>query len=275
MLVNGVVRPSLTIRKGLMRFRILNGSNARIYNLRLSYNRKFHQIATDGGLLGKPVELQVLRLAPGEREETLDRFSGAEDVLIEHQLMPERSSRQSGRMPMMMGMVVRDDSLSIIRLKSEAILSSNNNIFERLVSVREWNPGEVNKTRRFELRMGMGGMMGSGGGFTINGKSIDINRIDETVKLNAVEIWEIFNNSPRYHPFYIHNTQFRIVDRDGKPAVSNEQGLKDIVLVEAGETARVTTQFENYTDPEKPYLYHCHILVHEDAGMMGQFTVPT
>ena len=75
------------------------------------------------------------------------------------------------------------------------------------------------------------------------------------------------------HPFHIHNTQFRILDRDGRAPMANEQGLKDTVVVEPDEVVRLLIRFEHYTNAERPYMYHCHILEHEDAGMMGQFTV--
>ena len=121
--------------------------------------------------------------------------------------------------------------------------------------------------------MGMGMMNRSGGRFTIDGRSFDINRIDQSVRLNDIEIWELVNRSPIAHPIHIHDIQFRILDRNGKPPSKNEQGLKDTVLVESGETVRVITQFEDFADDKAPYMFHCHILEHEDNGMMGQFLV--
>jgi len=116
-------------------------------------------------------------------------------------------------------------------------------------------------------------MLGLGGGFTINGRAMKMSRIDETVKMGDIEIWEIQNDGPMIHPFHIHNTQFRILDRNDQPPAANEKGLKDTVVVDPGETVRLLVKFEHYSDPEQPYMYHCHILEHEDAGMMGQFTV--
>tara|TARA_R100001594_G_scaffold63515_3_gene97896 strand:+ start:48 stop:416 length:369 start_codon:yes stop_codon:yes gene_type:complete len=115
------------------------------------------------------------------------------------------------------------------------------------------------------------GMMG--GGFTINGKTMDMTRIDERVKLDTSEIWHIENTSMMAHPFHIHDVQFRILDRNGRPPSAAESGLKDTVLVSPGETVRLLLAFSDYSDPNTPYMYHCHILEHEDAGMMGQFTV--
>jgi len=137
---------------------------------------------------------------------------------------------------------------------------------------------EASQTRHFLLEMpgmGMGmvrNMMG-GGGFTINGDEMDMDRIDFEVSKGATEIWEIENAGPMMHPFHVHNTQFRILDRNGAAPEPHEAGRKDTVLVEAGETVRIAVRFDHYADPERPYMYHCHILEHEDAGMMGQFTV--
>ena len=75
------------------------------------------------------------------------------------------------------------------------------------------------------------------------------------------------------HPFHVHNIQFQILDRNGQNPPLNEQGLKDTVLVQPSERVRIILQFEDYTDAQAPYMYHCHILEHEDAGMMGQFVV--
>jgi blue copper oxidase len=102
---------------------------------------------------------------------------------------------------------------------------------------------------------------------------MDINRIDERVKLGDTEIWEIRNASPMTHPFHIHDIQFQILDRDGKRPDSGEQGWKDTVRVHQDEVVRLIMRFDDYADPNIPYMYHCHILEHEDGGMMGQFVV--
>ena len=98
-------------------------------------------------------------------------------------------------------------------------------------------------------------------------------RIDERVPLGSLEIWEIQNRTTLTHPFHIHDVQFRVLDRDGAPPQPNEQGLKDTVLVDAGSRVRVIAEFADFADPDHPYMYHCHNLEHEDAGMMGQFVV--
>ncbi len=80
------------------------------------------------------------------------------------------------------------------------------------------------------------------------------------------------NSSPDRQPFHIHNTQFRILSRNGRPPAPREAGLKDAVQVGAGESLALALRFAEFRDASRPYIYHCHILEHEDAGMMGQFT---
>ena len=97
--------------------------------------------------------------------------------------------------------------------------------------------------------------------------------INERVNLGDTEIWEIFNSSPMPHPFHIHSGQFQILDRDGLAPPPHELGFKDTVLVKGRETVRVIISFTDFSDSEHPYMYHCHMLEHEDRGMMGQFLV--
>lgn len=120
-------------------------------------------------------------------------------------------------------------------------------------------------------RMGMG-MMGRR--LTINGKKMDINRIDERVKLGSTEIWEITNRSAMMmsmpHSMHLHDVQFQILSRNGNAPPPHERGRKDTVLIMPGETVRIISRFHDYTGV---YMYHCHLLEHEDDGMMGQFEV--
>ncbi len=271
MLVNGAPFPVHEVTSKLMRFRILNGSNARIYNLEFSDGRTMQQIATDGGLLERPVTLQQLRLAPGERAEIVVEFSPDDNVVLRHKPLPNRGGALRGMMGMMMG--GDDQPFEIMQFRASTPVAAKSALPKHLVKVRNWAPSDAAKTRKMVLDMRMGPAMMRGNGFTINGRAMDIKRIDERIRLGDVEIWEIRNDSPMPHPFHIHDIQFRILDRNGQRPPANEMGLKDTVLVDSGETVRIITQFENYADPENPYMFHCHILEHEDAGMMGQFVV--
>jgi len=271
MLVNGTAFARFKVKKRLTRLRLLNGSNARIYNLEFGDKREFQQIATDGGLLQRPVSMRSIVLAPGERAEILTSFSPGDDVMLRHKSLPRRAGSGMGMMGNMMA--ANDQPFDIMRFEAPPDLSGAQEIPGQLIKPRNWSVNEAARTRQFTLNMRMGMGMMRGGGFGINGRPMDMNRIDARVPLGDVEIWDIFNDSPMPHPFHIHNTQFRILDRGGKPPQANELGLKDTVLINSRERVRVITQFENYADARSPYMFHCHILEHEDAGMMGQFVV--
>ncbi|GAA5039613.1 FtsP/CotA-like multicopper oxidase with cupredoxin domain [Thermocatellispora tengchongensis] len=106
----------------------------------------------------------------------------------------------------------------------------------------------------------------------INGKEMDMARIDEVVPAGAVEIWEIENNVYS-HNFHIHEVAFQVLEMDGSPPPAYAAGYKDTVYVPAKSVVRLAVQFGDFIDPASPYMYHCHILRHEDSGMMGQFVI--
>jgi len=108
---------------------------------------------------------------------------------------------------------------------------------------------------------------------TINGKKFDPERIDFTQKQGVTEVWEIYNKPDMMggmiHPFHIHGAQFKILSRDEKKPPENEQGWKDSISVKPDETVKIAVQFKH----KGVYMFHCHILEHEDNGMMGQIKV--
>jgi bilirubin oxidase len=278
-LVNGVVTPTLQARRTLLRLRLHNGSNARTYQLAFSDNRPFYVIASDCGFLERPLQTDSIRLAAAERIEILLDVSDKKQVTLKSVV-----SESNSGMPMMR--MMSNQELDIMRIDARQAQASQRKVPTSLrQSSLILNPKKAVATRKFELEMGMmgrggmgmmGGMMrrgNSGGMFRINGKSMDIKRIDFAVKRNSTEIWEISNNSPMAHPFHVHNVQFRVLDRNGRAPDAIERGLKDVVLVHAGEVVRIIMAFPEYSDPKTPYMYHCHILEHEDLGMMGQFVV--
>ena len=272
LLVNGVIDPVFEYTTDLLRLRLLNGSNARIYRFSFNDGRSMRQIASDGGLLAAPVPLTDIILSPGERAEILvDLSNGQPAQLVAH---PVQNSMMGGRMMRgRMGnrqMRGSGPELPVLSLLPAPTRRSAEPVPGKLLQLPRPNPATAVRTRRFVMNMPMGMM---GGGFTINGKTMDMTRIDERVKLDTSEIWHIENTSTMAHPFHIHDVQFRILDRNGRPPSAAESGLKDTVLVAPGETVRLLLAFSDYSDPNTPYMYHCHILEHEDAGMMGQFTV--
>ena len=249
LLVNGAIYPNFNVNEGMIRLRLLNGSNARIYDFHFDDKRPFFQIASDGGLLEKPIELTKLKLSPGERAEIVVDFS----------------KDQIGD-----SVELQSNNFSIMSFQIK-VNKTDYSIPENLVSIERIPEEEATVTRRFEFQ-GMGPMV------NINGKQMNIERIDEHVNLNNTEIWEISNtmmgmgmgrNGEVAHPFHAHGVQFQILSRDGKTPPLNETGWKDTILVYSGERVRAIARFKQ----EGIFMYHCHILEHEDAGMMGQFQV--
>lgn len=111
------------------------------------------------------------------------------------------------------------------------------------------------------------------GPFAFDREFFDMDSINQVVYLNDTEIWTLINLTQVSHPFHIHDIQFQIVDINGGPVPAYEQGWKDVVLVPAGDTVRFITTFTNFADDSVPYMYHCHLLHHEDDGMMASFIV--
>jgi blue copper oxidase len=272
LLVNGTVNPVTRVPRRLVRLRLVNGSNARTYDLAFEDNRAFHWIASEGGLLERPVELRSLSLAPGERAEILVDFADGGSVALETGMDTNAS--------MMMGMLARASDLigrgrePVLKFEAQAGVGTGAKVPERLVAHERLNASRAIGRRRFAMTMGMGGMMKGmmGGGMSthgINGRPYDMERIDEEVRLGDVEIWEV-SGEMMAHPFHIHGVHFEVLSRNGAAPGPRDQGLRDTVV--AKEPVELLVRF---TQPAvaAPFMYHCHILEHEDNGMMGQFIV--
>ncbi len=247
-IANGAIEPTVDVEAKEIRFRILNGSNSSVYTLGFSYGRRFQQIATDNSFLEAPVTLTKLILSPAERAEIIVDLSdtkGASIVLKEYN---------------------NNKTFVTINVTQEARVQTT--LPPKLTTLEKFSKSAAVKTRPFVLS----GMMGN---FKINGKSMDLNRIDERVPLGDVEIWEIKNDMMVDHNFHIHATHFMILERNGSPnnVAANEKGYKDVVYIPANESVKFIVKMIDYTDNTVPYMYHCHFLEHEDAGMMGQFLV--
>ncbi|GAB5558779.1 MAG: multicopper oxidase domain-containing protein [Synoicihabitans sp.] len=274
MLVNGTFDPFVAVPAGLVRFRLLNGSNARTYHFGFGDDREFHQIATDGGLLEAPVPVQRIKLSPGERAEIVIDFSDGNPVVLKS--FPENGLIETAEA--VLADLIGNGHFEILRIVPDTTIkpASVAALPAKLNEIKRWDPAEADKVRRMVL----GGpvregprMPGPGPRIPINGRLMDMARVDEIVCLNDIEIWEIVNRGGQPHPFHIHDVQFLILDRNGVPPAPTEAGWKDTVMVETNETLRFITQFTTYSSTHVPYMYHCHILEHEDGGMMGQFLV--
>ena len=288
-LVNGTWQPYFVPSTRLVRFRLLNAANARTFIFAFSDGRAFQQIASDGGLLEKPVTLTNVELAPAERAEIVVDFSDGRDVNLVSVGKPSYFPEFPGAMSAMMrSMNTQDFDLLSIRLQGQ--LQDNGTLPESLAPIYRLPESAATNTRQFLLSMGTGQRSGDdrgpgtglrngnggghgGGNFSINGRKMALDFINERIKLNTTEIWELSNNSPMSHPFHVHNGQFQILDRNRRPPPANEMGWKDTVKVGPGELVRIIMRFTDFSSEEIPYMYHCHVLEHEDRGMMGQFLI--
>lgn len=132
----------------------------------------------------------------------------------------------------------------------------------RLVRAHRRGEDDVLRTRLFRLS-----------GTSINGQDFDSARIDEVVRAGATEIWEVENGSGTPHNFHPHGVSFRVLGQGGHPPPPALAGWKDTVYVRPGPTLRLLVRFGDYVDANTPYMFHCHLLQHEDRGMMGQFVL--
>ncbi len=245
-ITNGAIEPYIDVENKEIRFRILNGSNASVYSLGFENGKTFKQIATDNSFLEAPVSLSRVTLSPAERAEIvvdLSRDYGSNFVLKDF---------NSGK--------------KFLEIKVSKSATAQTTIPNHLISLSHLNLSDAVNTRRFVLNH-------NGMNLQINGKSMDMNRIDENVPLNQVEIWDVENSMGMNHNFHIHATHFEIIERNGGSVADNEKGYKDTVYLAPNDKVKLIVKMTDYTDSTNPYMYHCHFLEHEDGGMMGQFVV--
>ena len=276
--VNGAVRPVADVPRGLVRLRILNGSNARFYDFAFADGRQFHQVASDGGLLPAPVARNRIALAPAERAEIVVDFS-ADSAPVR---LISSDIAQGGMMGggMMGGGAGSGGTLDILTFSPGAASINAPVSLPASLPAPPFNIGSPVRTREFQLDMHAGSMMGSmfrrlfGANDSImgiNGSAYNMGRIDASLNLGETELWRI--SAPMMvHPFHVHGCSFQVVSRGGRPVDPATEGHKDVVVVDASGV-EILVQANKKADAATPFMLHCHILEHEDAGMMGQFTV--
>lgn len=250
-LVNGAPWPYLEVGTRRYRLRILNGSNARVYELVLSNGQPFIQIGTDGGFLERPVSRSRIRLAPAERADVVVDF-GASAV---------------GETVELRNRLGRGSTAMIMRFDVTRAEADGSTIPQLLYPFERLSPAQASTTRTFVFS-------GGGGRLTpwvINSRPYDPDRIDARPVLGSTEIWELVNRSGMFHPVHIHDIMWQIVDVNGAPPPAGEDGWKDTFYVPPRGRVRVIGRFESYRGG--PYVFHCHILEHEDHAMMAQFEV--
>jgi len=287
-MVNGTIRASKQVPAQVIRLRLLNGASERYFNIGFSGNRTFHQIGSDGGLLAAPVSLTRLMLAPGERAEILVNLSGLEGQTLRLQNFGSElpngiyGARQPG---MGAGQTITNYTANPLNggdytMLTLNVISSTSNpvttIPAALTTHNPWQATQANITRTLTFTSMNMGPTAIQGPFLINNAHFDMDVINFKVPFENIEIWELRNQTPIGHPFHIHNVSFYVLDINGAQPPANLRGRKDVVHVPAGNgVVRFITRFEDFYNDTLPYMYHCHILTHEDDGMMGQFIVQT
>lgn len=252
-LVNGAPWPLAEVDAAKYRLRLLNGSNARRYSLRLDppppSGAGFVQVGSDGGLLAAPIQQSAIVLAPAERF----------DVVIDFAAYPVGTDVT----------VVNDfgagGTAQVLRFHVARTAKDDARIPEKLSTIEDLRSVSPVRTRTFKFSQG--GLPGNAEGWLINGKPFDPDRADADPHLGEVERWRFVSDA--HHPIHVHLDPFQVVDRAGRGTVGDyDHGWKDTVDVVPAEVVEVAVRFSDYTGK---YLLHCHNLEHEDMAMMSMF----
>ena len=276
MLVSGRVQPTLDVDRRTYRVRLLNGSNARFYKLAWSDGSPMMVIGGDGGLLERARTRRAVTLAPGQRADVLLDLSAharGSDVQLQSLAFP---SAHVGRVGMMgdTSPLPQGAPLTLMRLRVSAAQGPRVGVPERL-SAHDFRAVASAPVRRVPLTfMQMNGQL--------DGRVFDLADVadEETVAPGSTHVWELVNlpnpmGMAMAHPIHLHGPQFRVLSRTGGSTNALREGIDDdggidTVVVLPGETVRVQVTFSKHPGL---YLYHCHILEHEDMGMMRNFRI--
>jgi blue copper oxidase len=275
-IVNGAIDPVARVPAGLVRLRILNGANARNFDIGFDDQRTFHVVGSDGGLLPAPMARRDLVIGPGERYEIVVDFTDGRPAALE--TASDTAAILAGRAPAVSRTMGRGSG-RLLRFEVDAGLAAHPTPLPASLSSMAPTNVTGNPMRRIvsldmgPSMMGQGAAMGSmqhgpGGMFGINGRPYDPERVDFEVPLGSTEIWEVRPNLMT-HPFHIHGATFRILSIGGEPPSAHLAGDKDTLL--ADRPVELLVSFRQPATRQSPFMFHCHVLEHEDAGMMAQF----
>ena len=255
LLVNGTLGPRFEAVTDVVRLRLLNASPARVYRFALDDGRDLALVGTDGGLLETPHETRAVQLSPGERAEVLVRLEPGESVRLQSRDV-ELGGTGFG------GSNGAADRFDVLELVASEDLTTAGTVPATLVPMERLDDLDASAERRFVLD-----------GKQINQQQMDLARIDEVVTVGDTEVWDVRNNMALPHSFHVHDVQFQLLSVAGEAPPPELAGWKDTVLLRGNTDYRLIMRFTDYADPATPYMYHCHLLTHEDDGMMGQFVV--
>lgn len=244
-LVNGAIRPYQSVAAGLVRLRLLNGANATNFTISFSRLNTFYQIASDQGFLAAPLALNTLTISPGERAEILLNLVGKRAGNVISMYVNAKRS---------LDLTINDDSPKPYRLPTS------------LTDVDKEQKMTGIRSRHFNLQ-------GTGMYYSINGLTFNESRVNFTTNLGAQEVWTVTNQTTMMHrsghPFHVHGVRFQVLTRNGGSPKGGEQAWKDTIYLSPGDEVVLLMRFNQ----PGMFMYHCHILEHEEWGMMGQFMV--
>ena len=275
LVINGTVNAYHVVSQGLGALKIIKRLKCKILAVfYLSNKSSFYKIATEGGFLNKPVAMDELVMAPGERNEIMIDVSKIDTVNVMAEFLPIDPEDQ------LFFMSWFNPIASVVELRTDASITTNSVLPEVLNNITYYTNVDEAKAvvRNISLEMGDGGDGDENVApidlhnlFTINGRSMSMQRIDERVKKGDLEVWRIVGDEMP-HPFHVHGVSFQILRHQGQVPAEADRGWKDTVVV-GEEPTDIIMRFNYTANDDTPYMYHCHILEHEDGGMMGQFTV--
>lgn len=279
-IVNGKAWPYLEVEQRKYRFRILNGSNERFYKMRLSSGQQFIQIGSDGGLLERPVRLDEITIAPAERMDVVIDFSNQEPGT-------SITLTNSARTPFDFG--AEPDPSTDGRIMQFRVIprtsEDTSTVPQFLSRIKRYHDCDVKRTRDITIDVGQDEYARPL--FMLNNHEF-MDGVAEDPVVGELECWRIINTGLGVHPIHLHQIQFQILDRipidtaaytqtgqiryTGEPEspLPNERGWKDLVQAPPGYITRILVKFGPYTGR---YVYHCHILEHEDHDMMRPLDV--
>jgi len=272
-LVNGALQPSVQVANRKYRLRFLNGSNARFYQLSLSNGMPFHMIGSDGGLLAASTDVKSFLIGMAERYEAIVDFSKLKvgsHVYLNNCMAQTNGRRPDGLSTQCTNAHPGPDGVGSLLRFDVAFSAHDPSTFTPGQTLRadipDFRSRKPDVTREWLFER-------SNGAWQINGQFYDPNRIDAQVKLNTTEVWVLRNGGGGWwHPIHIHRNQFQILKRNDQFPDPLEQGLKDVFVLEAGDTVEVIT-FYNGNAQVGDYVMHCHNVEHEDMRMMMRWTV--
>lgn len=284
-LVNGRPDFTLPVARRAYRLRLINGSNSRIYKLAWDDRTPLTIIATDGGLLETPVQRDYVMLAPGERVELYADFRkrpvGTTVRLVSLQFSGADAGGMGGGQTLPNGA-----AFSVIQVQVQRKKKANYSLPDRLSTINRYrleDAANASNPRSFAVSASMMRLL-------LNGRTFELEGVapNEIVQLGTLEAWQFTNQGSTggmmggamAHPLHVHGVQFQVIERKVSSQFASawetvrsgyvDDGWKDTVLLMPGESVKLLLRFEDYTGL---YVYHCHILEHEDQGMMRNYLV--